>query len=255
MKPLAPLLVPGFLALLAAHPGHAQNNPAGAPDEWAQPGHGAVLASYLVADQLEFRLNDGHDLARWDVEGWVGGDVDRLWLKTEGEVRTSGHREGDAELQLLYGRAFAPFWDLQIGVRQDVLFGPGPDRERSFAALGVEGLAPYWFEVTPTLFLSDDGDVSARFTGTHELHLTQRLIAQSRLELEVAAHDVREFGIARGLNDIELGLRVRYEIRREIAPYIGVSWLRKLGNTADLAREDGESTHVVGLVAGLRVWF
>lgn len=239
---------------LGAGPAFAENPRTGAPEDWPEP-MPEMLHWFLLVDQLEYRLNDGDDLARWEVESWLGGDTHRAWLKSEGEVRTTGSSAGDAEVQLLYGYNFAPFWDLQVGVRADFLFGSGPNRERTFAAIGVEGLAPFWFEVTPTLFVSDDGDVSARLTTTYELLLTQRLIAQPRLELNVAAQDAKKFGIEAGFNDIELGLRLRYEIRREFAPYIGVNWLRKLGNTADLARSEGEDASVVGFVAGLRIWF
>ena len=240
--------------LLGAGPAFAENPRTGAPEDWPEP-MPEMIHWYLLADQLEYRLNDGDDLVRWDAEGWLGGDTHRVWLKSEGEVRTTGPSGGDAEIQLLYGYNFAPFWDFQIGARQDFLFGSGPDRERTFAAIGVEGLAPYWFELSPTLFVSDDGDVSARLTGTYDVLLTQRLIAQPRVELNVAAQDAEKFGIERGFNDIELGLRLRYEIRREFAPYVGVNWLRKLGNTADLARREGEDASVVGFVAGLRIWF
>ncbi len=252
-------LVPAVLIVLSVLSGRgawaAEDNPAGAPAVWPRPIPDSPLRYFVLGDQLEFRANDGDDLLRWDAEGWVGGDYNRLWLKTEGERRTSGPSGGDAEVQLLYGRAIAPFWDLQIGVRQDVQFGSGPDRERTFAAIGVEGLAPYWFELTPTLFISDAGDVSARLTGTYDLLLTQRLVLQPRLELNAAVQDARRFGVRSGFNDIELGLRLRYEIRREFAPYIGVNWLRKLGNTADLAREEGDDVDALGFVVGLRLWF
>lgn len=228
---------------------------AGAPDGWPEPVADSSLRYFALADQLEFRRNDGDDLSRWDAEGWVGGDYHKLWLKTEGENRTSGPSGGDAEFQLLYGRTFAAFWDLQLGIREDVLFGSGRNRRRTLAVLGLEGLAPYWFEVTPALFISDDGDVSARLTATYDLLFTQRLIAQPRFEVNLAVQGAPTFGIESGVNDIELGLRLRYEIRREFAPYIGVNWLRKLGDTADLAREEGEDVDALGVVVGIRIWF
>lgn len=243
-----------LLSLLGPAGATAENARTGAPDDWpeAMP---EMLHWFVRADQLEHRVNDGDDLFRWEVEGWLGGDTHRLWLESEGEVRTQGPSGGDAELQLHYGYAFAPFWDLRIGLRQDFLFGSGPDRERTFAAFGVEGLAPLWFELSPMLFVSEDGHVSGRLTATYDLLLTQRLVAQPRFELNVAARDAKRFGIERGFNDVELGLRLRYELRRELAPYVGVNWLRKLGNTADLARDEGEDASAIGFVAGLRVWF
>ena len=248
------LLVAAWVLALGPNPVFAENPRTGAPDDWpeAMP---EMIHWFLLADQLEYRVNDGDDQAKWEVEGWLGGDTHRVWLESEGEVNTTGSSEGDAEVQLFYGYHFAPFWDVKVGARQDFLFGSGPNRERTFAAIGVEGLAPGWFEVEPMLFVSDDGDVSARLTADYDLLLTQRLVVQPRMELNVAAHDAKKFGIERGFNDIELGLRLRYEIRREFAPYVGVNWLRKLGNTADLARREGEDASVVGFVAGLRVWF
>ena len=240
--------------VLGSRPSAGENPRTGAPDDWPET-MPEMIHWFVLADQLEYRVNDGDDQAKWEVEGWLGGDTHRVWLESEGEVNTTGPSGGDAEVQLGYGYNFAPFWDVKVGVREDFLFGPGPDRKRTLASLGVGGLAPGWFEVEPTLFVSDDGDVSARLTANYELLLTQRLVAQPRLELNVAAHDEKKFGIERGFNDIELGLRLRYEIRREFAPYVGVNWLRKLGNTADLARREGEDASVVGFVAGLRIWF
>ncbi len=154
-------------------------------------------------------------------------------------------------MQVLYSRFIAPFWDLQAGVRYD--FRPNPSR--SFAVLGVEGLAPYWFEFEAAGFISDDGDVSARVEAEYEILFTQRLIAQPLLEVNLAAQDVEELGIGSGFTDIELGLRLRYEIRREFAPYIGLAWTRRLGNTADFARDEGEDVGDLAVVAGVRLWF
>ena len=227
----------------------------GAPATWGSPVHDSKLRYFLLADELEYRANDGPDLFRWEIEGWLGGDVNRVWLKTEGDQRTSSPAEGEAELQVLYGRMIAPFWDFQVGVRQDVLHGSGSARGRTFGAIGVEGLAPYWFELTPTLFVSDDGDVSARLTAVYELLFTQRLILQPRLELNVAFDDAKEFGVESGFNALEMGVRLRYEFRRQFAPYVGFNWFRRLGDTADLARGGGEPVSVPGFVAGIRMWF
>ena len=255
MSRILGVLLPAIAALLVAGVAAAGDNPAGSPDDWPLPLPDSELRYFVLAEQLEFRVNDEDDLARWEIESWLGGDYNKVWLKTEGEWQTSGSSDGDAEVQLLYGRTIAPFWDFQMGVRQDVLFGSGPDRERTFAVIGVEGLAPYWFELTPALFVSDDGDVSFRLEGTYDLLLTQRLVLQPRVEVNAAFQDARKFGVESGFNDLELGLRLRYEIRRELAPYIGVNWLKKLGDTADLARDEGGDTSAVGFVVGLRLWF
>lgn len=215
----------------------------------------AGLFGMLLVDQLEARLNDSEDLLRWDIEGWYGGDFNRFWFKTEGDQSIQGPSAGYAEFQGYYGRLIAPFWDAQIGVRYDQLWEPGNDPSRFFAAIGLEGLSPYEYEVTPTLFISEDGDFSARLTATKELLITQRLIAQGRFETEIAAQSVPKFGVGEGFNYVELGLRLRYEIRREFAPYIGVNWERQLGETANLSRQAGEDADVLSFVAGVRLWF
>jgi copper resistance protein B len=244
------------VALLLSTRSAPAESPTGAPADWPEPmTMQESLQVFVLADQLEFRVNDGDDQARWEVEGWAGGDTHRIWFETEGELQASSDGHDEAEGQLLYGLHVNPFWDVRAGIRHDRLFGPGRDRDRSFAVLDVSGLAPYWFEVTPAVFLSDDGDLSARLTATTDVLLTQRLVAQPRIEWNAAAHDVPKFGVARGFNDVELGLRLRYEIRREVAPYVGVNWLRRLGNTADLARDDGEKAGIFGFVAGVRAWF
>jgi len=225
------------------------------PDKvWPPPLEPQLSWSVLV-DQLEHRFQNGKNVLRWDVEGWFGGDYNRLWLRTEGDQRVRKGSGGEFEAQLLYSRLIAAFWDFQVGVRHQRLYGPGADRSRSFVALGLEGLAPYWFELEPSLFISDRGDVSARLAATYDILFTQRLIAQPRFEINAAAQDVKNFGIGAGVNNVELGLRLRYEIRREAAPYIGVSWVRKLGETAGIARREGEPVENFSVVLGVRLWF
>jgi copper resistance protein B len=216
---------------------------------------GAGPFGLLLLDQLEYRLGQGDDQFRWDAEGWYGGDFNRFWFKTEGEQTVQGPSAGRAEIHGYYSRLIAPFWDAQIGLRYDQLWEPGNDPSRFFAAIGVQGFAPYRFEVTPALFISEEGDFSARLTTSKEYRITQRLVAQGRFETEIAAQDVPKFGVGEGFNSVELGLRLRYEIRREFAPYIGVSWERKLGQTADFARQAGENPDVLHFVVGLRLWF
>jgi copper resistance protein B len=152
---------------------------------------------------------------------------------------------------MLYSRALDAYWNIQAGVRYDVR--PGP--ERTYASLAVEGLAPYWFDVEAALFLSNKGDLLGRIEGYYDQRITNRLILQSRAELNFAAQDVRETGIGSGLSDAELGVRLRYEIAREFAPYVGVTWERKMGDTARFSREAGEERTGAGLVAGVRFWF
>lgn len=211
----------------------------------------AQIYTFFQADEFEYRAgDDGDDSFNWDVQGWIGGDYRKLWLKSEGETAVPGHLE-DAETQLLYSRLLTDFFDIQAGIRYD--FQPRP--QRGFAVLGLHGLAPYYIEMDAAVFVSDEGEVSARLEAEYELLLTQRLVLQPSFETNMAVQDVSERGIGSGINDIELGLRLRYEVRREFAPYIGINWERELGETADLARDDGEDDDALSLVAGIRFWF
>lgn len=221
----------------------------GSPDP-ARAQNSQIL-TFFQADRLEYRIDDGPATFTWDVQGWVGGDYNRAWLKSEGDYLTDDGIVENAEIQVLYSRSIAAFWDLQVGGRYD----PKPDPSRGFAVIGIEGLAPYFFEVDAAGFVSDDGDVSARLEAEYELLLTQRLIAQPRVEMNFAVQEVEELGIGSGLSDVELGLRLRYEIVREFAPYIGVAWERKVGNTADFARKEGDDVDNLWFVVGIRFWF
>ena len=210
----------------------------------------------VTVDQLELRNNkSGSNTINWDIQGWYGGDRDKIWVKTEGESSTNSNKEGEAELQLLYSRMVAPFWDMQFGVRQDLKFGPGPNATRTYAVVGFQGLAPYWFEAEPAIFISDKGNVAARFQGTYDLLFTQRLIAQGRFETMAATKADPEFNIGSGLNNVGVGLRLRYEITRQFAPYVGVSWKRSFGNTADLARAAGNNVDNTSVNVGIRMRF
>lgn len=212
--------------------------------------HGGSTVSLISFNLAEYQLRGGRDGYRWDGEGWFGGDINRLVVKAEGEGDFGGALD-DAEVQLLYSRAVGPYFNLQGGVRYDIK----PNPSRTYATIGFEGLAPYWFEVEGALFLSDKGDVLGRLEGYYEQRVTQRLILQPRAELNFAAQDVPEIGIGSGLSAIDLGLRLRYEIAREFAPYVGVSWEHKIGDTARFARLDGDDAESTSLVLGIRTWF
>jgi len=224
------------------------------PKDWPKPVKN-VLYPFVLFDQLEYRLNDGQDTMRWDLTGWYGGDYNKFWFKSEGEQETSGRAAGEIENQFLYSRLITPFWDAQVGVRYDASWGPDSNPSRTFAVIGLEGFAPYRFEVEPALFISEDGDVSAKFTASADLFLTQRLILQPRVDTELAVQEVSRFGVGEGFNNVELGLRLRYEFRHEFAPYIGVHWRRLLGETASFARNAGEDVSTFGVVFGVRLWF
>lgn len=212
---------------------------------------GDEIYTLVLVDRLEYQTNEGDDLLIWDGQGWVGGDYNKLWIKTEGEYSFADDALEEVELQALYSRSISSYWDLQAGIRHD--FEPGPSR--TFGVIGVQGLAPQWFEVDVAAFISEDGDVEARIEVEYDLLITQRLIAQPRAELNFAFQDNEELGIGSGLSTVELGFRLRYEVRREIAPYIGVSWNRAIGDTADFARAEGEGVSSLSFVAGVRLWF
>ena len=212
-----------------------------------QSEHGGARYSKVMANLLEFTPADGGGY-RWDVESWHGGDTNRLVFKTEGDG-SDGDLE-EAELQALYSRAIGRYTDLQVGVRQD--FEPS---SRTYLTVGAEALFPYWFEAEAAAFLSAEGDLLARLAGSYDFRLTQRLILQPQAELNFAARENEETETGSGLSTAELGLRLRYEIRREFAPYVGVSYERSFGGGADFARAAGEETDDTRFVIGLRAWF
>jgi copper resistance protein B len=204
---------------------------------------------FWLFDQLEAQDGDDGEILSWDFKGWVGRNARRLLIRSEGERESSTTEH--AELQLLWGRPIARWWDLVAGARQD--FRPGPSR--SWAAFGVQGLAPYRFEVEATAFVGEGGRAAARFEAEYEILITNRLIVQPLVELNWHSQDDAARGVGSGLSTAESGLRLRYEFRRELAPYIGLVRQRSFGSTADLARSAGIDTRETRLVAGVRVWF
>jgi copper resistance protein B len=184
-----------------------------------------------------------------DADAWIGYDLNKLWFKTEVE-RVDGETE-EAELQMLYSRALAPFWDLQLGWRRDIR----PEPHRDYLAIGFKGLAPYLFETDASLFLGEAGQFGARLDAEYEYLFTQRLILSPEIEVNLYSRDDEEVGIGAGLSNMSLGLRLRYEIRREFAPYIGVNWTRQFGQTAVYARAEGSDPSDFQWVAGIRAWF
>lgn len=213
--------------------------------------NGAMRTSSVLIERLEARIAaDGReDGYVWDAQAFYGGDINRFVIKTEGEGEFGGELE-DAEIQTLYSRAIGPFFDLQAGVRFDL----EPDT-RGHLVVGVQGLAPYMFHVDGALFLSDRGDLTARLEGEYDQRITQQLILQPRLEVELAAQNIPERGIGAGITKIEPGLRLRYEIERELAPYVGIEYETAVGETADIARAIGDDPDGLKLVIGLRAWF
>lgn len=216
------------------------------PDVRGHTVHDSGLNYVVTLDRIEWQAGGN---AAWNSSSWVGGDRNRMWLRSEGH--TEDGRLEAADVQVLYGRAVARWWDVVAGVRQD--FRPGP--ARTWAAFGIQGLAPYWFEVAATAYVGGDGRTAARLEVEYDLLLTNRLMLQPLVEMNLAGKRDLERGIGAGLVDADVGLRLRYEVRREIAPYAGVEWSWKAGETADLARRRGEATSGARLVAGVRLWF
>ena len=199
----------------------------------------------VFAEQLEWQDDPNHADIAWDAQAYYGGDYHKLWLKTEG---VHEQHEDSARVEALWNRIVSPWWSTQAGVRHD--FGTGPSR--TWLALGIEGLAPQWFDVEAAIYVGEESRTALRVDVSYDLLLTQRLILQPELEADAYGKDDPERRIGSGLSDVEAGLRLRYEIRREFAPYIGVHWVRRFGDTADLNGDDRSDTR---FVAGVRVWF
>ncbi|TCM20541.1 copper resistance protein B [Novosphingobium sp. PhB165] len=212
---------------------------------------GAPVTTYakVLFDLAEYQIRDGKDGYRWEGEAWLG-DVDRFVIKSKGEG-TFGSGIDHAELQALYAKALDPWWNLQFGARQDL----GPGAQRSWATIGLEGRARYQFETQAAAFLSDKGQLTARIETAYDQRITQRLVLQPRAEVNLSAQDMRAERIGAGLTIAELGLRLRYEVRREFAPYLGMNWTWLSGRTADYARADGRDANEASVVAGIRAWF
>lgn len=206
------------------------------------------LVATLSFDQLEWRGSDPGAGAAWNLRGWIGGSHDRLWLRSEGE-RQGGATDGDVEL--LWGRPRGPWWDLLAGVRHDIGHGPA----RDWLAVGVQGLAPYKFEVEATAYIGTSGRTALRAEAEYDVLLTNRVVLQPGVEVELHGRDDPARGIGAGLSGAELGLRLRYEVRREFAPYAGYVWSRKFGRTAEFARMAGDEEADRMWVAGVRFWF
>lgn len=219
------------------------------PDLPAHQMHQGGTHFMFVADELEWQdADDGSSLA-WDISGWAGGDIDRLAFRSEGE-RTDGHTE-EAELQLLWSHAIGPWWETVAGVRQD--FKPGSPQ--TWAAFGVQGMPLYGLETEATAFIGEGGQSALRLEAEYDILLTQRWVLQPAAEINLYGRNDERRGVGSGLSDTSVGLRLRYEINRQFAPYVGVNWSRAHGNTADLLRADGEDASEARLVAGIRFWF
>lgn len=219
-----------------------------APDH-AHPVHDNGIKSYVLFNRLETWDADPGTGLGWEGQAWIGTDLDRIWLRSEGE-RSDGQTES-ADLEVLYGRSVSTWWDVVAGVRHD--FKPGASQ--NFAAIGVQGLAPMKFEMSATAYLGEGGQTAANVEAEYELLLTNRWILQPLVEVTAYGKNDPLRGIGSGLSTAEAGLRLRYEFTRRFAPYIGVVYERAFGNTADMRREHAESFEDTRLVIGLRTWF
>lgn len=207
------------------------------------------ILTMVMIDQFEYRSTDGADPLVLEADAWIGKDLHKAWFKIDAE-KVDGDLE-ELEVQALYSRAIAPFWDVQVGLRHDAR----PEPDQTWAALGVKGLAPYWFEVDAAAFVNEDTQVNVRLAAEYEWMFTQKLALSPEVEVNLYSKDDPARDIGAGLADMQAGLRLRYEIKREFAPYIGVNWNRKFGETEDLARAAGETVDDVQFVVGVRAWF
>jgi len=212
--------------------------------------HGGQKFFQVLWNIADYEFRKGADGFRWDTDGWYGGDINRLWLKSEGEG-VFGEGVEQAEVEALYAHAIDPYFWVQGGIRYD--FKPNPSRV--YATVGIEGLAPSFFDIEGSLFLSNKGELMARAQAWYDQRITQRLILQPRAEVGFAAQSSREIGVGAGLSDAEIGVRLRYDIRREFAPYVGVQYRHAFGNTRRFLREEGEDPDGWSILAGVRTWF
>lgn len=212
--------------------------------------HGTMTFAKIMLDRLETKIADGHDGYAWEGDAWIGQDIDKLWIKSEGEG-AFGETPEQVEIQALWSHAIGPWLDLQMGARHD--FRPDPDR--THAVIGVQGLLPYWLEVNGALFLSQKGDVTARGEVEYDLRITPNLIVQPRIEMNFSAQKIPEIGVGAGVTNAEMGLRLRYHVTQQIAPYIGVQWENAFGATRRYLRRQDESPSQASLIIGLRIWF
>lgn len=247
--------IPALLAAAAAIASSAVSALAqtGTPSEaapYGPPIEDQAVYTHVLLDQFEGRFGASNSF-RWDGQAWVGTDTNRLWLKSEGSVIGSSGKVEDGIHEALYDRPISTYFDLQAGLRYDIDSAPS----RGWAAFGIQGLAPQWFDVEATAYISGGGHLAARFKASYDLMLTQRLILQPEIELNLYSKSDPGRSIGSGLSDLDSGLRLRYEFTRKFAPYIGVAYQDKFGGTANFARRDGERVNDVLFVAGIRSWF
>jgi copper resistance protein B len=234
-------------SVAAGQPAQPQN----AAGQWEPPVMDNRIFGHVLFNQFEGRTNGPDDEFRWDGEGWIGTDMNKLWFKSEGFFENGRTTDGDTEA--LYDRPipFLRYFDAQAGVRYDLDSNPG----RTWGAVGIEGLAPYFFELEPTFYFSDGGRVAGRIEGSYDVLITNRLIAQPQIEMNFYSKSDPSRGVGSGLSDLDTGLRIRYEISRKFAPYIGFAYNQSFGETATLTRQEGGIVHDPRFIFGARIWY
>ncbi len=222
---------------------------------WPSPVMDEETFGLAIFDLLEYQSTGNNGSLNWDFISWRGGDVHRLWVKSEGAYGLSSPRSGDADLQVLYGKLVTSYYDAQIGARLEQTLGDGQRSSRASAVLGLQGLAIYIFEFESALFIGSGGHVAGRIAASKDFRFTQKAIVQARIETNAAAKKSDEFEMGSGINDLELGLRLRYEFKREIAPYIGLTSSSLYGETAEYKKLSGGKSFELNAVCGIRLWF
>jgi copper resistance protein B len=251
------ILAATFVALAAgaaAQTAAATNQPAPMPGmtsvDAVQPVHDQEIFTHVIFSQLEGRFNGANSQFRWEGQGWAGTDYNKLWIKSEGTLQGNGTLD-DGQHQFLYSRAITTYFDLQGGLRSDIDSRP----TRNWGALGIQGLAPYFFDLELTGFASSQGHLAAKLEASYDLLITQRLILQPQIELNLYSKADPTRLVGAGFSDIDTGLRLRYEFSRNFAPYLGVVYEGKFGQSASYARRLGESTGDFRFAFGARLWF
>jgi len=237
------LAVTGITAAITRADSSGESTPAPAMSE--------PIIAHLLFDQLEGRTDGPDNEFRWDGEGWIGTDMNKLWIKSESFVEHGEATDGISEALYDHPIPYLRYFDFQAGVRYDLDSDPG----LAWGAIGIEGLAPYFFQFEPTFYFSDRGRVAGRVNGSYEILLTQRLIAQLHIEMNFYNRSDRRRGFGSGLSELDTGLRIRYEISRKFAPYIGFAYTGNYGPNANFVREVGGNPNDPRFVFGVRLWY
>lgn len=228
------------------------------PDGFPEPVPDDRVFVFTLVEQLEYRVATDDETAEhlgWEAQGWIGGDFNKFWWKNEGKAAFDGPDEGETETDLLYSRLITPFWDFQVGVQYANEWHRDGYEDRWSGVIALQGLAPYKFELDNSLYISEDGDVTIAIEAEYDLRITQCLVLQPRAEMGFAFQDVAERNLGAGMTDVKLDLRLRYEIKREFAPYIGVRYQTLVGKTGNIAEASGEDSEQLIFLAGFRFAF